>query len=83
MIDDAPGLILEVVEHGDLYEQRDKLNPNIIHVIMKKIILAFNYCNSERIVHTDIKSENILLKNIFEPIIIDFGTSIILLFQMN
>ena len=44
--------------------------------MIKKIITGFEYCYQHRIVHTDIKTENILLKENYEPLIIDFETSV-------
>ena len=44
-------------------------------VIFKKIVETIKYCHDRKICHLDIKPENIMLDNKFEPNIIDFGFS--------
>ena len=44
-------------------------------IIFKKILEGIKYCHEKKICHLDIKPDNILLDNVFNPKIIDFGLS--------
>jgi len=75
------GLVMEFYENGSLFNlihnKKTKLNSEEIEMIAKGIIEGMNYLHSNKIVHRDLKSENILLKN-GSAIICDFGFSKIL-----
>ena len=80
-------LIIEYCEGGDLYHYSKfhKLTEKQISYIMYQILSALNYCHKMKILHRDLKPDNILLKNSLNNYcdikICDFGTAQI--FQKN
>lgn len=46
-----------------------------IKPVCKKISLAIEHCHSNNVIHCDIKPDNIVLDNSFNPILIDFGNA--------
>ena len=46
-----------------------------VKIIFKKILKGIKFCHENNICHLDIKTDNILLDDDFNPIIIDFGLS--------
>jgi serine/threonine protein kinase len=74
-----PALVFNYYEMGNIcFLNECKDDKAILFNIFKKCIDAFSYCNKQRIIHCDIKPENILLDEKRNPIIIDFGSSKIL-----
>ena len=78
---DAYYLILEYCEGGDLnyFSKLHKLTEKQIAYIMYQILSAINYCHKMKILHRDLKLDNILLKNsennFCDIKICDFGTA--------
>ena len=55
---------MEFVEKGDLLEYlngSDDLSENEIRTLFQQLVLGMAYCHKEKVVHRDIKCENILL----------------------
>jgi serine/threonine protein kinase len=65
-------------KNGDLFNYIQNNFPikieNIKHYL-KKIINSINYCHRHNIIHGDIKLENFVLDNNYNPILIDFESS--------
>ena len=82
--EDAFYLITEYCKGGDLFniiEQKKKLTELQCAYIMYQILSAINYCHKMKIMHRDLKLENILIykqdtkKGFYDVKICDFGTS--------
>ena len=57
-------LIMEFVEKGDLLEYLNssaELSEDEIRTLFQQLVLSMAYCHREKVVHRDIKCENILL----------------------
>jgi len=77
-------------EKGDLIEYLKRKNRTVgikethtdyvnkIKPLCKKIALAIEHCHSKQVIHCDIKPDNIVLDNSFNPILIDFGHAFLL-----
>jgi calcium-dependent protein kinase len=73
-------LVTEYVEGGPLYEliiRAKQLSEEVAAGIIRQLLSAVAYCHSRRIVHRDLKLENILLDNPNIKVI-DFGLSTLL-----
>jgi len=76
-------LVTEVCKGGELFDEiirRKKFSERDAAVLMKQILSCINFCHMNKIVHRDIKAENVMLEHDkdFNAIkIIDFGTAII------
>ena len=71
-------LVEEYCKIGDLskyIENNDDLSINEIKFITSQIVLALEYLGSLRIIHRDVKPENIMIDGNFNIKLIDFGTS--------
>ena len=72
-------LIIDYASKGDLfyYIQKSENGFKELHskIIFKKIIEGIKYCHESNICHLDIKIENILLDEEYDPLITDFGLS--------
>ena len=55
---------MEFVEKGDLLDylnKSDQLSEDDIRTLFQQLVLGIAYCHKEKVVHRDIKCENILL----------------------
>ena len=72
-------LVTEYLRGGELFKQITERGFNLtekkVNVYVKQIVKALNYIHSKRIVHLDIKPQNIMLLNRDQDVIklIDFG----------
>ena len=71
--------IMNYAKNRDLFHYLEKgprgLKEVHVKLIFKKILEGILYCHSKNICHLDIKTQNILLDEIYNPLIIDFGLS--------
>jgi serine/threonine protein kinase len=70
------GYISTSLIHGRRLYDMPALSTRNITVLISKLSEALGYIHSKGIIHTDIKPENILVSNIGEVVLIDFGVSI-------
>ena len=76
-------IVMEYCSGGELLNyilSAEMMNENIIANIMKQLLSAVAYCHERGIVHRDLKTENLLIKdakdiNNIQIKIIDFGIS--------
>lgn len=71
-------LVFEYIEKGDLvkyFKKNPLFEEQELKVFFKKIILGIKYLHKNKILHRDIKLDNILLNKKMEPKICDFGIS--------
>ena len=64
----------------NILTRQDKLDESEIRVILEQILLALDFFQKKKIIHRDIKLDNILIKSIedeneFEIRVADFGLS--------
>jgi len=64
-------LIHYVKANYDLYDEKEK--EKFCKIIFKKILEGIQFCHDNNYCHLDIKLNNILLDDKFNPIITDFG----------
>ena len=73
-------LAIDYAEKKDLSLYLDKTSDGFeedyARLIFKKILEGIQFCHNAKICHLDIKMDNILLDENFDPIITDFGLSI-------
>lgn len=67
-------LVFDLYEGGDLFKCSRSIQEKF--VICQKLISGFDYCWQHRIIHSDIKPENILLDLTSNPYISDFGLAV-------
>ncbi|KAF1336146.1 Camkk/camkk-meta protein kinase, partial [Globisporangium splendens] len=77
-------LVLEYMEHGDLLSHQKKKHPHSImeslhdrdlHCVVLQVVLGLAYLHEQKIVHGDIKPQNILVGDHDVVKIADFGIS--------
>lgn len=77
-------IFMEICTGGDLLSylrRRKHLSEDIAKLFMHQIIRALGYIHEKDIVHRDIKLENILLSNLGEIKLCDFGVSHLMLLR--
>ena len=73
-----PGIVMEKAEHGSLDKWIDKTNHENVTKIALGIVDGLKYVHSQKVVHRDIKPNNILMcgpKDDMIPKIADFGVA--------
>ena len=60
---------------GELLEKRGQLEELEARYYIKQIIEAINYCHKYKVVHRDLKPDNLIISEAMEVKLIDFGLS--------
>lgn len=82
-------MIMDFYEGGELFDrivtQKEIFTESQVKEIIKKLVIAVNYCHKKGVIHRDIKPENILFEsnNLDSIRLIDFGLSIKYNFSLN
>jgi serine/threonine protein kinase len=64
---------LESARAGDPAPAFDPFDPRTAAALIARVATALDYCHRQGVIHRDIKPNNILIDESFEPRIIDFG----------
>jgi serine/threonine protein kinase len=78
--DTVPYLVMEYAPHGTLRQLYDKgsiLSPGKIIPYVRQIAAALQYAHDQKLVHRDVKPENMLLGTNNEVLLSDFGIAVI------
>jgi serine/threonine protein kinase len=71
-------IVLEYYPHGDLitfFKDKELLPEDELRMLFLKIVIGIERLHRHKIIHRDIKMDNILLDKNYEPVISDFGIS--------
>ncbi len=72
-------MALDFIEGRDLLqiieEDEEKLSPERVESILRKVLDAVGFVHDQNVLHRDISPDNILLNAAGEPVLIDFGAA--------
>ena len=73
-------LVVDLIEGGELLKHVSEIKTPFtekeIAVIIRNLLVAVHHCHKNKIIHRDIKPDNILVKskdNVYEIVLADFG----------
>jgi len=68
-------LAMELIKGPNLYRHLHENKPKLVDVleIMSRLAEALSYAHKQRIIHRDLKLNNVIMKDPLFPILIDFG----------
>ena len=78
--DEIPYLVMEYIQGGtlrSLYPQGTRLPYEKIVSYVKQIASALDYAHEQRVIHRDVKPENILINAKGEVVLSDFGVAVV------
>lgn len=70
-----PYLVMDLVEGVSLSEQlkQGSLSPRTAATLVRQLALAVDYAHSQGVIHRDLKPGNVLIDDLGEPHLVDFG----------
>ncbi len=74
--ENTPYLVMDLAHHGTLRQRHPReSSPPLLTIVsyVKQIASALEYAHSEKLIHRDVKPENMLLGNNDEVLLSDFG----------
>jgi serine/threonine protein kinase len=77
---DAPFLVMEYAPHGTLRQRHprgSRLSPITVLSYLRQITGALQYAHDQRLVHRDVKPENMLIGERGEILLSDFGIAVV------
>lgn len=77
---DTPFLVMDYAPHGTLRQRHPKgtvLSPTTVVTYVKQVTLALQYAHDQKLIHRDVKPENLLLQEDDEVLLSDFGIALI------
>lgn len=72
------GILMEHIEGMNLYEfiQSARMSQSIVYVIAIQLLGVLMYIHQHKIIHNDLKPQNLMVEKTFNLILIDFGLSV-------
>ena len=77
---DIPFLVMDYAPHGTLrqrYPKGTRLAPAVVATYVRQIASALQYAHNQKLIHRDVKPENLLFHNNDEVLLSDFGIALI------
>jgi serine/threonine protein kinase len=78
--DETPYLVMEYAEQGTLgerYPKGTRLDISLVVTYMRQIGSALEYAHAQKLIHRDLKPDNLLLQNNDHILVSDFGLALI------
>ncbi|QBD77833.1 serine/threonine protein kinase [Ktedonosporobacter rubrisoli] len=78
--DDTAYLVMDYAPHGSLRERHPKgtsLSPEIVTLYINQVALALDYIHQHKLIHRDVKPQNLLLGPNNEVLLSDFGIAVV------
>jgi serine/threonine protein kinase len=84
--DDIPFLVMDYASHGTLRQRHrrgETLPLSLVVTYVKQVAAALQYAHDQKIIHRDVKPENMLLGDVDEVLLGDFGVATIMLSTLS
>jgi len=78
--DDTPFLVMDYAPHGTLrqrYPKGTRLAPAVVATYVRQVASALQYAHNQKLIHRDVKPENLLFHDNDEVLLSDFGVALI------